>query len=422
MSRIKNISELASSQLRSDMLAVLEAGYAGIDTQTVVQKALTFSDGILTLEDVIIDTRDVGRILFFGFGKGSSRAACAVRDVLGTRLTGGVVIDKEPADCLPIQSFVGNHPMPGEQSREATRELERVASGLTEKDLVIVAAMGGGSALLVSPDSEATDGAALYKALLTVGANTREQNLIRKHIGALKGGGLAKLLYPAQVLSLIFSDVPGGHYEDVASGPTYHDESTAAEAEAMLAKFNLAGKFNLVETPKDEKYFKRVTNKVLVSNESSLAVMAEEAERLGYKAVVIDEPLYGGAEEILARLGKLAGPGTIVLDGGEVHLLVSKVTGVGGRCSYLGLTAASVVTPEQLLVAAASDGSDNGTKAGVLVDSETLARMQAAGVDVKAELANLNTLPPFEKIGDVLDTGRTGANVSDWYILATVKQ
>ncbi|HEY4518260.1 MAG TPA: MOFRL family protein, partial [Candidatus Paceibacterota bacterium] len=80
-----------------------------------------------------------------------------------------------------------------------------------------------------------------------------------------------------------------------------------------------------------------------------------------------------------------------------------------------------VVTPGQLFIAAASDGSDNGTKAGVLVDGETLTKMKAASVDVKAELAALNTLPPFEKIGDVLDTGRTGANVSDWYLLATKK-
>ena len=419
--RIKNRESLARDTLRADMLSVLEAGYVAIDTQLVVKKALTFLGGILKLDNWEIDTSAVDKILFFGFGKGSGRAACAVRDILGAHLTGGGVIDKEAADCGPIKSYVGNHPVPGEKSREATRELEKMASGLSQKDLVIVAAMGGGSALLVSPDSEAADGAALYKALLTVGANTREQNLIRKHIGALKGGGLAKLLYPAQVLSLIFSDVPGGHYEDVASGPTYRDESTVAEAEAMLAKFNLTGKFNLVETPKDEKYFERVTNKVLVSNESSLADMASKAESLGYKAVVIDEPLYGGAEEVLARLSKLAGPGTVVLDGGEVHLLVPKVTGVGGRCSYLGLTAASVVTPGQLFIAAASDGSDNGTKAGVLVDGETLTKMKAASVDVKAELAALNTLPPFEKIGDVLDTGRTGANVSDWYLLATKK-
>ena len=110
-----------------------------------------------------------------------------------------------------------------------------------------------------------------------------------------------------------------------------------------------------------------------------------------------------------------------MFDGGEVHLLVPKVSGVGGRCSYLGLRAIEVVKPGQLFIAASSDGSDNGTKAGVLVDSKTSERMKAAGVDVKAELDALNTLPPFEKIGDVLDTGRTGANVSDWYMLATKK-
>ena len=412
MRKIKNFDSLASTPARADLLNILEAGYATIDTQAVIKKSVTYSDatGVLTFvgEDPVrnrisngvkINTREIERIFFFGFGKGSGRAACAIREILGERLAGGVVIDKVESACSPIQSFVADHPIPSERNVVAVQELARVAESLSEKDLAIVAVMGGGSALLCASQDELVAQQALYRRSLTEGENIHELNQERKRVGPLKGGGLAKLLYPARVVGMIFSDVLGGCPEDVASGPTYRDEEN---------NLNL-------------KYFAHVTNKVLVSNEQSLAAMAKEAERLGYMTHICQEPFYDSAEAIEKKLQEFSTPGSVVFAGGEVKVAVNKSGGVGGRCSYLGLHVAGSVRQDQLLIAAASDGSDNGTKAGVLADSTTSERMEKAGVDVKSELEKLNTLPPFEKIGDVIETGRTGANVSDWYILATRK-
>ena len=402
VSRIKNREVLARDVLRSDALTILEAGYTAIDTQTVIKRSVTYSvaTGVLTLVGEEINLSEIEKIFFFGFGKGSGRAACAIREILGERLAGGVVIDKVESACAPIQSFVADHPVPSERNVVAGQELARVAESLGKKDLAIVAVMGGGSALLCASQDELIAQKTLYERSLREGANIHELNLERKRVGLLKGGGLAKLLYPARVVGMIFSDVFGGRPEDVASGPTYRSE----------------------EKNLDAKYFERVTNKVLVSNESSLIDMSKEAERLGYRAVIVSEPLCNPAHEVLEKLKKFAQPGTVVLGGGEVRVLIGGERGIGGRCSYVGLSSVGNLTETQLFIAAASDGSDNGTKAGVLADSTTSERMEKAGVDVKNELEKLNTLPPFEKIGDVIETGRTGANVSDWYILATAKQ
>ena len=123
------------------------------------------------------------------------------------------------------------------------------------------------------------EGAKLYDGFLKTGRTIAEMNTVRKHLSLLKGGGLAKIAYPATVIGLIFSDVPGNNFENVASGPTYKDKTTIADAQKIITENNL-GKFDLIETPKEDKYFEKVYNFVLVSNKTAVEAMAKKAKNL----------------------------------------------------------------------------------------------------------------------------------------------
>ena len=138
-------------------------------------------------------------------------------------------------------------------------------------------------------------GRKLYDAFLAAGGTIGELNTVRKHLSLLKGGGLAKLLYPATVVGLVFCDVPGGKIEDVASGPTFKDTSTVHDAQLILDKYGLTG-FNLTETPKEDIYFEKVRNILLVSSDDALAAMHVEAKQLGYKPKIFSSKIYGTAE------------------------------------------------------------------------------------------------------------------------------
>src|SRR4029077_11513918 len=132
-------------------------------------------------------------------------------------LAGGVVIGTGPANCRRVQTFQGSHPLPSEENVRASQHIVELSERLETDDLVLVIVSGGGSSLLCWPPSECEQGQRLYRDFLATGGPIVELNTVRKHLSALKGGGLAKMLHPATVIGLIFSDVPGDHFESVAS-------------------------------------------------------------------------------------------------------------------------------------------------------------------------------------------------------------
>ena len=421
---IKNFDKLARTTPRRDALDILEAGYNSINTTCVVRKNIQVNETTLTVRGQEFQINDYENIFLIGFGKGSCEAVFEINSILTTHIKKGVVIDRSVLNTCPvdIEAFVGTHPLPSEANVQATLVLEDVAAKAGEHDLVIVVIAGGGSALLCASEDERRQNTLLFEEFLKVGTPISETNLVRKHLSTLKGGGLAKVLYPATVIGLVFSDIMGGHPEEVASGPTYFDSSTTDDALAVLNKYNLADKFQLSETPKETKYFDKVHNIVLISNEEALEAMKEMVEEKGYKAVIVPGPLYEAPEDMLHMLYVKRAPGTVVLAGGEIRYVVPENHGAGGRCQFLALHAMKSLPAGGILVAAASDGRDNSDKAGALVDDETVHRAREANIDIESYIERCDTVSVFEQLGDELLTGPTQANVADWYFLLTAHE
>jgi hydroxypyruvate reductase len=343
-----------------------------------------------------------------GFGKASCAAAAALADILGDRICQGVALGAEEKACRTINVCEATHPLPSARNVQLSERLVRECETVGPEDLVLVIASGGGSAMLCWPPSECEQAARLYTASLRAGLSIRELNTVRKHLSALKGGGLAKLLSPATVVGLVFSDVPGGSPELVASGPTYFDPSTAADAQAIIEKYRL-GDFVLNETPKDPALFRRVTNIMLVSNTDALDAMAARASELGYAAIVAGGGLTDAPESLVRSMLDRAGPNTAVVAGGEATLVVPEGAREGGRNQHVALVAARMLAAGQAFASLASDGQDNGPHAGALVDADT-----AAPADDLARFADTAALA---RAGDLIETGATGANVSDLMLL-----
>lgn len=416
---IQNFESLASTTPRRDALEILEAGYDAINTTRVVERNIHITDTTLTVCGENYQFDQYENIFLIGFGKGSCSAVFEIYSILTTHIKKGVVIDRSILNTCPvdIEAFAGTHPLPSEANVKATLVLEDIAQKAGEKDLVLVVVAGGGSSLLCSSSDECDQNTLLFEECERVGATIAELNLVRKHISTLKGGGLARVLYPATVVGLIFSDIVGGNPDEVASGPTYYDASTCNDALAVLKHYNIAEKFHLNETPKETKFFDRVHNYVVVSNEVSIEAMATKAREKGYAGVIIKEPVYDTPQEVFEKLSSHHAPGTVVFAGGEIRYPIPEDHGEGGRCQFLALESLDVLGAGDVLIAAASDGRDNSDKAGAITDGTTLSHAKDLGIDIETSRVRCDTIPVFEKTGDEIITGPTQANVSDWYFL-----
>jgi len=224
------------------------------------------------------------------------------------------------------------------------------------------------------------------------------------------------MLYPATVIGLIFCDIPGDRYEDVASAPTYLDKSTVADAQQILDRYHLSG-YTLKETPKDPHLFERVNNVPVVSNTSALAAMEQAAAAAGYRVVNIGSDIYDSPEKLVERLFAGVGPKTAVIGAGEPSLTVTTKGSKGGRCQYVALRALGRVADGEVLVAFASDGIDNTEAAGAIADTEIRSRAQEQKLSAEERLADYDTYGFFEKTGGLILTGVTDSNVSDLFLL-----
>lgn len=410
---IENKTDLATSQLRTDALSIAEAAYDAIDTDKALRRTIVINGDSLHIAGVEYDLSAYARIKILGFGKASCKAVQTLESLLGKRISEGVAIDVRAITCDIVDTYVGTHPHSSSGNIVASSEIARIARESTEHDLVLVVVSGGGSALLCWPETECDNSNRLYDEFIRVGAPIQELNTVRKHLSGLKGGGLAKLLYPATVVGLVFCDVPGGEYESVASGPTFRDSSTVADARAILAKYKIADAFELLETPKEEVFFEKVRNVPVISNLDALRAMKEKAAALGYSVADIGSEIYDETRETVQKFISAAGPKTAVIGGGEPRLVVNKTGGSGGRCQYMALYAMKVIGEKDLFLPFASDGIDNCPAAGALVDAQTIQKAAAKNLNVEEHLESFDTYGFFKQTGDAVMTGHTDANVSD---------
>jgi len=419
---IKNSEELSVTPARKHILEIAEVAFNAIDTKSIVQRNLKIDKDILYIGDKKYNLREYKRVRLIGFGKVSCIAIAELERIFGSRINDGIAIDKKVSPCNITEVFEGSHPRPSSKNVEISERIVFLAKESNEDDLVIVVVSGGGSALLCYPMSECEQGIKLYDEFLGLGGTISELNLVRKHISLLKGGGLVKFLYPATVIGLIFSDVPGNKYDDVASGPTYKDETSINDARAILEKYNIADKFELSETPKDDVFFEKVYNVPLVSSESAIIAMKKKAEELGYPVFNLGGELYDFTEGVINKFNSIATLGSVVIGGGEPRIIIKNSNGTGGRNQYVALSALKVLGLNDTFVAFASDGIDNKSiYAGAIADKEVMKIANEKGLDIDEHLRIFDTEGLLKEANSLLVTGDTGSNVSDLFVMIREK-
>ncbi len=350
----------------------------------------------------------------------------------------GVVVTRYGygAPCERLRVLEASHPVPDAAGLEATSALLKQVSGLTADDLVIALVCGGGSALLPAPPAGLTlaDEIAVNEALLASGAPISAMNAVRKHVSNIKGGRLAAAAYPARVVSLIVSDIPGDNPALVASGPTVPDAATRAQALEVVSTYGMRlpdavmAHLNSPEadapTPNDE-CFARDEVRLIASAAVSLEAAAAEAGRQGIEAVILSDSIEGEARDVgsvhaaiareVATRDRPFRKPVLILSGGETTVTL-RAKGKGGRNSEFLLAFALGIEGLAGIhaLAADTDGIDGSEdNAGAFADGTSVARMRAAGVDAKALLAGNNAWTAFNSIGDLFVPGPTGTNVND---------
>ncbi len=425
MDKIQNLKELAVTDLRKAALEIAEAGLEAIDTEKVVKSGVVLNGEILRIRDREFNLTGFERVFVVGVGKCALEAGRALEEILGDRLTSGIVVDVHPGKLNKIRTFTGTHPYPTTENVSATGEIIHLLSPLTEKDFVIFVISGGGSTLLCQPKNLiCQDEKDTLSCLFRSDANIDEINTIRKHISLARGGYLAFYAHLATSVALIFSDVPDGNVEFIASGPTVRDVTTVDDARKVIDKYlpesalKSAVINGLIETPKEDEYFKKITNILFLDNMTALEAMSAKAGELGFSAKIRTNALEGearGTGENIAFDINEAGPKSVILYGGETTVLI-KGDGKGGRNQEIALGALGKVGDGQVVLSLASDGRDNTDFAGALCDVITKEKAVKLGLKPEEFLKNNDSYEFFEKVGDYILTGDTSSNVSDLII------
>jgi glycerate 2-kinase len=329
------------------------------------------------------------------------------------------------------------HPVPDEAGLKGTERALALAEAAGADDLVLVLLSGGASANWIAPAAGITlaEKQAVTRALLRSGAAIGDMNTLRKHLSRIKGGRLARLAYPAKVVTLAISDVPGDDPSVIGSGPTVPDPTTLQDARNIVRRFGLdlptaVGKAlddPANESPKPgDKVFAGSTYRIVARPADALKAAQARAEAAGYEAVVLGDRLQGEAREVAAEHARLArefsarGRRAVILSGGELTVTL-RGNGRGGPNQEYSLALAIHLdgAPGISALAADSDGTDGGSgrpddPAGAFVDPTTVARARAAGLDPAAFLADNDSTGFFNGIGDLFVPGPTFTNVTDF--------
>lgn len=421
--KIQNAQALSTSDARRAAIAIAEAGLEAIDTDAVIRSLVRADADSLEISGTKFVLNDIGRIIVIAVGKCAAQASLTLESILGERINAGISLDVRPVPTFAhIEGFQGTHPQPSDANSKAAATILERLSGSDERDLVIFVISGGGSTLLCLPDDMGcTEESNILQALTRAGATIQEINTVRKHLSLARGGFFAKAAYPARAVSLIFSDVPGNDLQFIASGPTVKDETSVADAERILARYDVLRTCNmercgLVETPKDDKYFANVTNVLAVSNTLALEVMKKKADELGFPSRILTDRMTGEARDVAASMAETIArekAPAALLWGGETTVTI-RGNGRGGRNLELALAATREIRDNTLVMSIASDGQDNGTNyAGAIADVPARQRAESAGLNMNDYLGRNDSYSFYERTGQYLSTGDTGSNVSD---------
>ena len=451
--------------MNKTLLDIFNSALAAVDPYQAVLQVARVERNQLQVDGARYHLGAYARILVIGAGKATARMALALESLLGKKISAGLIVVKDghTAPLAIIEQVEASHPVPNEAGMAGTLRILNMASAADENTLLICLLSGGASALLVAPVAGITlqDKQETTRLLLNAGASISELNAVRKHLSGVKGGKLAQAAYPAQLLTLLVSDVIGDPLDVIASGPTSPDASTFAEAEAVIAKYamqkkmpphvadylqrGIAGKVE--ETIKaNAPCLQKTQNTIIASLHQALSAAQEKTVRLGYSTRIISEALQGEARDaahFLAQTARVelaamqAGEQRCLLCGGETTVAV-RGSGMGGRNQEFALAFALAIEEpaceikacqEISLLSAGTDGSDGpNDAAGAMVNEQTAAQARGLGIDPRSYLENNNAYAFFHDFDAAtgahshLKTGPTGTNVMDMQIVLLHKK
>jgi glycerate-2-kinase len=446
---IKNAKTEDLKQLREDAIQILEAALNSVDPKKSILQIIKVEDDELKICDFTFSLKDVGRIIVIGGGKAGGSMAEAMEKLLGERITAGLVNTTYKTESTyrleKIKLNEAAHPIPDKKGTFGVKEMLTLVGNPEENDLIILLISGGGSALMPLPAKGISlkDIQNITTKLLRSGATINELNAVRKHLSAFKGGQLARKCYPAQVISLILSDVIGDPLDTIASGPTAPDETTFETAKNVLKKFDLwenapknikerielGCNGEIQDTPKkDEPFFKNVQNFIVANNSTAVQMASDKAEALGYFSLILSTYIEGEAREVgkvyssiireISKSGRPVEPPCALILGGETTVKV-KGGGKGGRNQELALSALrNLAGINCILAALGTDGIDGSTDAaGAIVDGMSLKRGMKKQLKIEELLDDNNSYHYFKILKDSIITGPTGTNVNDITII-----
>jgi len=443
---IQNRNELVShgyKKGREAVIDIIEHALQAVDPYQATRELVHLEGSILSVGYLNSDLSKRGDIYLLGMGKATFPIAKAMEEILGERITEGLIIVKEgqKGDLKRVKVREASHPLPDSRGLEAAKEMKAMAERAREGDIVFCAITGGSSALAPLPVSDVSleEKRGIHELLLRSGATIREINAVRKHLSDIKGGKLALSIFPAEIINLTVSDVTEDPL-DYITGPTVPDTSTFEDAILVLKKYDL-----LWRVPKSAlDYLQRATPEmenpkdfgnmpvhtfVLVKSRTICKAASNRAQELGFASMILTLTLEGESREAgiaFARLGaeiqrcsKPLTPPCVVVAGGETTVTIHGQCGEGGPNQEFALSAALQLDNEGVVIAAIdSDGTDGPTDiAGGIVDASTAERAKEKDIDISGHLSHHNASPVLRELNDAVITGHTGTNVNDLKML-----
>lgn len=419
------------------------AGVDGVLPKNLINRKMSLIDNKLKISELSFTLDVINNIYVIGAGKATATMAMEVEKILGERIKGGHIIVKYGYSCdlKYIDVTEAGHPVPDSNGLRATQEILKIAEKADSSDLVICLMSGGGSSLLydIPEGSSHEDMIKLNGLLINSGASISEINAVRKHLSSVKGGQLARAVYPAILVNLILSDVPGDPLEVIASGPTVPDSTTYEQALTVLSAYGLTEiipdkVFHLLldgvkglqpETPKSgDKIFDKTFNILVGTNRIALDAAKNKALEYNINAVIVDDQLQGDVSSVVEYIVETAVrfkndknevKPVCLLFGGETTVKMTG-KGTGGRNQHFALLSALhlQLNPGITILSAGTDGTDGPTDAaGAVVDSATIQEANLINLDPEIYLADFDSYNFFKNSGGLVMTGPTMTNVMD---------
>jgi hydroxypyruvate reductase len=440
------------ANLRVDALAIFQSGILAADPYQAVKQHLSVEKQKLSIQcQHSIRSEDWQKIHLIAIGKAACNMIKAAQEIIPSKLLAPnslAITNTENAYKIEhIHIIAAGHPLPDQTGLAAAKQVYKKVQAAKKNELVLILLSGGGSALLPLPAEgiNLEEKTHITSLLLSSGANINEVNCVRKHLSKLKGGQLAQLAMPADLHTLVLSDVLGDDLSAIASGPSVADSSTFTDAVNILHKYYLWDKTpnaiklhlekglqgTIPETPKkNTPCFTQTSHTLIGSNSISLTAITQHAKKLNYDTQVYSSALMGEAKLVAEnwvsfikqKLAQGLSKPLALVAGGETTVTITG-DGLGGRNQEMALAFAIAANRQPLnaqwvFLSGGTDGRDGPTNsAGGIVDNQTFSRLVDAGIEPKAYLANNDSYYALKESQDLLVTGATGTNVADLQIL-----